>query len=118
MALISPLWQRVRNGWARSHVGSVLVENRWWNTANAARPGHRELTPEQVSRFPAFCEQPLLLVMLALSIGFGQLDTSLAATAGIVLGDTERVGLLFCAIAGGSAVGGLVFEYHVRPSEH
>jgi MFS family permease len=51
----------------------------------------------------------LLLVMLALSIGFGQLDTSLAATAGIVLGDTERVGLLFCAIAGGSAAGGLVF---------
>jgi MFS family permease len=51
----------------------------------------------------------LLLVMLALSIGFGQLDTSMAATAGIVLGDTERVGLLFCAIAGGSAIGGLVF---------
>lgn len=51
----------------------------------------------------------LLLVMLAMSIGFGQLDTSLAATAGIVLGDTERVGLLFLAIAGGSAAGGLAF---------
>ena len=51
----------------------------------------------------------LLLVMLALSIGFGQLDTSMAATAGIVLGDTERVGFLFGAIAGGSVVGGLVF---------
>ncbi|GAA1436150.1 MFS transporter [Microlunatus lacustris] len=51
----------------------------------------------------------LLLVMLAMSIGFGQLDTSLAATADLVLGSTERVGLLFLAIAGGSAVGGLVY---------
>ena len=51
----------------------------------------------------------LLLVMLAMSVGFGQLDTSLAATADIVLGDTDRVGLLFLAIAGGSAAGGLVF---------
>ncbi len=51
----------------------------------------------------------LLLVMLAMSIGFGQLDTSLAATASLVLGSTERVGLLFLAIAGGSAMGGLVF---------
>ncbi|WP_091413367.1 MFS transporter [Friedmanniella luteola] len=51
----------------------------------------------------------LLLVMLAMSIGFGQLDTSLAATAGIVLGSRDSVGLLFLAIAGGSAVGGLVY---------
>ena len=51
----------------------------------------------------------LLLVMLAMSIGFGQLDTSLAATAENVLGSTEQVGLLFLAIAGGSAVGGLAF---------
>jgi MFS family permease len=51
----------------------------------------------------------LLLVMLALSIGFGQLDTSMAATAGALLGGTSHVGLLFAAIAGGSTVGGLVF---------
>jgi len=51
----------------------------------------------------------MLLVMLALSIGFGQLDTSMAATAGTVLGSTERVGLLFLAIAGGSTLGGLVY---------
>jgi MFS family permease len=50
----------------------------------------------------------VLLVMLALSIGFGQLDTSLAATAGKVLGGSDRVGILFTAIAGGSAIGGLV----------
>ena len=51
----------------------------------------------------------LLLVMLALSVGFGQLDTSMAATAGALLGGTEHVGLLFAAIAGGSTVGGLAF---------
>jgi predicted MFS family arabinose efflux permease len=51
----------------------------------------------------------LLLVMLAMSVGFGQLDTSMAATAEVLLGGTERVGLLFAAIAGGSTVGGLVF---------
>ena len=57
----------------------------------------------------------LLLVMLGMSVGFGQLDTSLAATANVVLGDTERVGLLFLAIAGGSAVGGLVFGMRSWP---
>jgi MFS family permease len=51
----------------------------------------------------------LLLVMLAMSIGFGQLDTSLAAAAGTLLGGTEQVGALFAAIAGGSTVGGLAF---------
>lgn len=50
----------------------------------------------------------VLLVMLALSIGFGQLDTSMAATAGEVLGGADRVGVLFTAIAGGSAAGGLI----------
>jgi hypothetical protein len=51
----------------------------------------------------------VLVVMLAMSIGFGQLDTSMAATAGQQLGGTDRVGILFAAIAGGSAVGGLVY---------
>lgn len=55
----------------------------------------------------------VLVVMLAMSIGFGQLDTSMAATAGEQLGGTERVGILFAAIAGGSAVGGLVFGARV-----
>jgi predicted MFS family arabinose efflux permease len=57
----------------------------------------------------------LLLVMLALSVGFGQLDTSLAATAGALLGGTQNVGLLFAAIAGGSTVGGLVFGARTWP---
>ena len=51
----------------------------------------------------------VLVVMLMLSIGFGHLDTSMAATADRVLGGTERVGILFAAIAGGSTVGGLAF---------
>lgn len=51
----------------------------------------------------------VLTVMLMLSIGFGQLDTSMAATAGQLLGSTDNVGVLFAAIAGGSTVGGLAY---------
>ena len=51
----------------------------------------------------------VLIVMLLLSVGFGQLDTSMAATADRALGGTEKVGILFAAIAGGSTIGGLVF---------
>ena len=35
MVLISPLWQRNRNGWASCHDGNVLVEKRWWTRARA-----------------------------------------------------------------------------------
>src|SRR5829696_5592288 len=51
----------------------------------------------------------VLTVMLMLSIGFGQLDTSMAATSDYALGGSEQVGVLFAAIAGGSTVGGLAF---------
>ncbi len=51
----------------------------------------------------------LLVVVLCMSIGFGQLDTSIVATADRVLGNTDRLGFLFAAIAGGSAIGGLVY---------
>ncbi|MEV6595385.1 hypothetical protein AB0M36_00820 [Actinoplanes sp. NPDC051346] len=37
-----------------------------WNRANAGRPEHRPLPPEVLARFPDFCEQPLLLLMLVL----------------------------------------------------
>jgi len=47
--------------------------------------------------------------MLMLSVGFGQLDTSLAATSDLALGGSEQVGILFAAIAGGSTLGGLAF---------
>jgi MFS family permease len=51
----------------------------------------------------------VLAVMIMLSIGFGQLDTSMAATADRALGGTAQVGILFAAIAGGSTVGGLSY---------
>ncbi|WP_108251496.1 MFS transporter [Planctomonas deserti] len=51
----------------------------------------------------------VLAVMLMVSIGFGQLDTSMAATADLALGGTAQVGILFAAIAGGSTVGGLAY---------
>jgi MFS family permease len=51
----------------------------------------------------------ILLVMVALSVGFGQLDASMAATAAELLGGPQKLGLLFTAIAGGSSLGGLVY---------
>jgi MFS family permease len=51
----------------------------------------------------------VLTVMLMVSIGFGQLDTSMAATADKALGGTAQVGILFAAIAGGSTLGGLAY---------
>lgn len=45
----------------------------------------------------------------AMAIGFGHLDTAIAATAREVLHDQSRLGLLFMAIAGGSAIGGLIY---------
>lgn len=60
----------------------------------------------------------LLCVSLAMATGFGQLDTSLVATADRVLGGTDRLGFLFAAIAGGSTIGGLVYgSRHWRGDE-
>jgi predicted MFS family arabinose efflux permease len=60
-----------------------------------------------------------MAVALMIAVGFGQLDLSLAATAQQVLGAQNRVGLLFMAIAGGSAVGGTLYGMrHWRGAEH
>ncbi|WP_150309008.1 MFS transporter [Planctomonas psychrotolerans] len=59
----------------------------------------------------------VLAVMLMISIGFGQLDTSMAATADLALGGTAQVGILFAAIAGGSTVGGLAYGARSWPFE-
>ena len=67
----------------------------------ADRARARALTPTGVP--------VVLAVMLVISIGFGQLDTSMAGTADLALGSTERVGILFAAIAGGSTLGGLAY---------
>lgn len=50
-----------------------------------------------------------IAVALMVALAFGLLDVSLAATAQTVLGDQKLVGLLFMAVAGGSAIGGTVF---------
>lgn len=61
----------------------------------------------------------VLAVVLVMSIGFGQLDTSLAATARQILGDPAELGVLFAAIAGGSTIGGISYGARSRPArEH
>lgn len=52
---------------------------------------------------------PVLLTCLGMAVAFGAIDTSLAATARDVLGDQAKLGMLFAAIAGGSALSGLSF---------
>ncbi|WP_432570026.1 MFS transporter [Kineococcus sp. SYSU DK005] len=53
---------------------------------------------------------PLMLsVMLAMSVGFGLLDVSMAGMAEQRFGSADDLGVLFAAIAGGSAVGGLAY---------
>ena len=62
---------------------------------------------------------PLLAVAAAMSIGFGHIDTSLAATANRTLGQPTDLGWLFTAIAGGSAIGGLLYGLRRPPwQEH
>ena len=52
---------------------------------------------------------PLLLVLVALAIAFGAIDTTVAATARDTLHDQSKLGVLYLALAGGSAVGGLLY---------
>ena len=51
----------------------------------------------------------VLAVGLAMSVAFGIVDTSIAATARTVLGDEALLGVLFAALAGGSTIGGLAY---------
>nr|WP_269205363.1 MFS transporter [Motilibacter aurantiacus] len=51
----------------------------------------------------------LLTVGVCLALLFGCVDTSIASTARDVLDDESTLGLLFAAIAGGSAIGGLLY---------
>ncbi|WP_143028766.1 MFS transporter [Quadrisphaera sp. DSM 44207] len=80
----------------------------------APAPGRRAALAVATAGVPA-----VLAVSLATSVGFGVLDTSLAATAREVLGDEGRLGVLFAAIAGGSAIGGLAYGAARHPAhEH
>ncbi len=51
----------------------------------------------------------VFFIMAAMSIGFGVIDTSLAAVAREILGNQNLLGVLFAAIAGASAIGGLLY---------
>lgn len=51
----------------------------------------------------------VLIISAAMAIGFGIIDTSLAATARQVLGHQSDLGLLFASIAGASVIGGLAY---------
>jgi hypothetical protein len=74
----------------------------------ASRPARTARRPVDVAA-AAVGLPPVLAVCAAMSVGFGAIDTSLAATAREVLQDEGRLGFLYAAIAGGSATGGLVY---------
>ncbi|MEZ0166585.1 MFS transporter [Kineococcus sp. LSe6-4] len=68
-------------------------------------PEHRAGTA--VLHSPGFAL--LLTVMAVMSIGFGILDVSMVGLAEHLLGSGDRLGVLFAPIAGGSALGGLLY---------
>jgi predicted MFS family arabinose efflux permease len=76
----------------------------WRSEPHHHGEGHRSKSPLRMPGVVA-----VLLTTVVVSFGFGQLDVSIAATAQETLGDPSRLGLLFMAIAGGSAVGGLLY---------
>lgn len=83
-------------------------------TSYAATGAARDWRPDEVGptrrRGTALRGRGIVVTLsafLLVSIAFGTLDVSLAATAADELGNEALVGLLFTAIAGGSLVGGL-----------
>jgi hypothetical protein len=102
---------------ASGGVGYALTgaARRWRPEPHLDGHGHRGDSPLRV---------PAVLLVLgvsaAMSVGFGLCDVSIAATARQVLGAQAKVGLLFAAIAGGSATGGLWYGSRVwrRPEQH
>lgn len=59
----------------------------------------------------------VLLVALAMAVGFGHLDVAIAATAREILHEPSRVGLLYAAVSGGSVAGGLWYGGRYWPGE-
>lgn len=59
----------------------------------------------------------VLLVASFMAVGFGQLDTSIVATAEVVLGSTNQLGFLFLFIASGSAIGGITYGARMWPGD-
>jgi MFS family permease len=86
-------------------------------TAYVRTPGARGVPatagPEGHGAGAALLHSPgfvlLLAVMATMSIGFGILDVSIAGLAEHLLGSADQLGILFAPIAGGSALGGLLY---------
>jgi MFS family permease len=74
----------------------------WRPVPHVSGPEHRGPAPLRVPG--AFL---VFVVALAMAVGFGHLDVSMAAAARESLAEPSRVGLLFACVAGASAVGGL-----------
>lgn len=88
--------------------------------ARAWRPEPHAAGAGRRSRSPLLARGvvPVLLVTVAMSVGFGQLDVAIPATAREELDNEALVGLLFMCIAGGSAAGGLAYgSWHWRGPE-
>lgn len=81
--------------------------------ALSAEPPRIDRTPRTALAAPGIAG--VLLVALLMAVGFGQLDTSIVATADTVLGSTTKLGLLFLFIAGGSAIGGITYGSRTWP---
>lgn len=87
--------------------------------ARSSRPRHDQRPGRAASAISAPGILAVLAVNLVMSIGFGQCDTSLAATARQIFDNQSRLGVLFAAIAGGSAIGGLWYgSRHWHGEEH
>lgn len=92
-------------------------------------PARRRVEPRPAGAEPSRRSNPfdviagglvlVLAISAAMAIGFGIIDTSLAATARQVLGSADLLGLLFASIAGASVVGGLFYGTRAtRDREH
>ncbi|WP_432513198.1 MFS transporter [Kineococcus sp. SYSU DK001] len=91
-------------------VGGTLVYARSPGAAHVPRQeaaGHAPGAGSALLHSPGFVL--LLVVMAVMSIGFGVLDVSLVGLAEHLLGSADRLGALFAPIAGGSALGGLLY---------
>lgn len=102
-------------GYCRTEAARSSRPARATGAVGAVPVSRRRAAREQGSALTATGVGAVLFVMVAVSVGFGQLDTSLAAAAGKLLGGTSKVGILFTAIAGGSAVGGLLYGSRTWP---
>ena len=96
MVLISPLWQRSRNGCARSHDGVVFVEKRWWKIGE--RDGQRGIHEIGVERAELVGRAERLVgdgaegqrADVGAGVALGPLAGAVGAALGLLEGRAER----------------------------